>query len=74
MAVYLPQTLLSLVRRGANLHIDGDQYLPHTLVEIVTAARHSGAHITISGSYLPTTLEQLAAIGGNNLTLIVRRD
>jgi len=74
MAVYLPQTLMELVRLGANIHIEGSQYLPQTLIELATIARQTGAHITISGSYLPNTLAQLARIAGNNLTVVVSRD
>ena len=74
MAIYLPQTLIQLVRHGANIQIDGANYLPQTLVELATIAVNTGAHITISGNYLPMTLEQLAKIAGNNLTIVVRPD
>lgn len=74
MATYLPQTLLSLVQKGMNLHIEGSIYLPQTLLDLVRAARVSGAHVTISGGYLPATLEQLAQVGGNSVTLIVKRE
>ena len=71
MAIYLPQTLEMLVGYGVNITIENNNYLPQTLLNLVTIAKRTGAHITISGSYFPQTLEQLARIGGNNLTLIV---
>ena len=74
MAVYLPQTLVRLVELGANVHISNVTYMPQSLAEIVAAAKRTGAHVTIEGNYLPATLEALAKIGGNNLTIIVRKD
>jgi hypothetical protein len=74
MAIYLPQTLVQLVERGANVHIEDGGYLPQTLIQLASIAARTGAHITISGNYLPSTLEQLAAIAGRNLTVIVRRN
>jgi hypothetical protein len=74
MAVYLPQTLESLVRLGANIVIEDASYLPQTLIVLAQLARASGSHLTISGSYLPQTLEQIARIGGNQITLIVKRN
>ena len=73
MAVYLSQTLEQLVQLGVNITIDDASYLPQTLINLATLARQSGAHITISGSYMPQILEQLAQIAGNQLTIIVRR-
>jgi hypothetical protein len=71
MAAYLPNTLLNLARMGANLTIEGDVYLSTTLLELANVASRSGAHITIAGNYLPTTLEQLANILRNQLTIVV---
>lgn len=70
---YLPQTLESLARIGANLEIGPDNnYLPQTLENIVRIACSNGGHVTIhSTSYLPQTLESLARIGGSNLTIRV---
>ena len=72
MAKYLPTTLESLVRSGANVTIEDVGYTPQTLVRLMELAVSSGAHITLSGHYLPQTLEQLAQIGRNQLTIIVR--
>jgi hypothetical protein len=72
MATYMPQTVMNLVRMGANINFDDAPYLPQTLLEIAAIAKLTGAKITISGSYLPQTLEQLAQILGNNLTIVLR--
>lgn len=72
MAIYLPQTLERLVSLGVNITIDDAVYLPQTLIRLVQLAKASGAHVTISGSYLPQTLEQIAQIGGKNVTIVVR--
>jgi hypothetical protein len=72
MAFYLPQTLEDLVSRGMNITIEGGQYLPQTLIRLVTIARRTGAHVTIAGgNYLPNTLSQIADAGGNNVTFVV---
>ena len=72
MATYIPQTLMNLVRMGVNINFDDAAYQPQTLLEIAGIAKQTGAKITISGGYLPQTLEQLALILGNNLTIVVR--
>lgn len=73
MAMYLPQTLETLVLLGMNVVIEDGGYLPQTLIGLAQAAKRSGAHITISGPYLPQTLEEIARIGGNQVTLIVKK-
>jgi hypothetical protein len=71
MAVYLPQTLENLVRRGVNITVEA-AYLPQTLFGLAYIAKESGAHITVVGNYLPQTLDQLALILGNQLTVVSR--
>ena len=73
MATYLPRTLMDLVRLGANITIEDSTYLPQTLLELAAIAKQTGAKITIAGSYLPMTLEQVAQILGNGLTIVVRK-
>lgn len=66
----LPDTLRSLIRKGANITIEGKKYMPETLVELVTFAKNYGVHVTITAEgYMPDTLERLARIGKNNLTI-----
>lgn len=73
MAIYLPHTIEQLVRAGVNVTIEESTYMPQTLINLVTIAKKSGSHITISGNYLPVTLEQLAQIAGNQLTIVVKK-
>lgn len=73
MPSYLPNTLEMLVSHGANITIEDSTYLPQTLLHLAQIAKQTGAHITVGGNYLPATLEQLARVAGNNLTIIVRR-
>ncbi len=69
---YLPDTLKRIVELGGNIIIEESGYLPQTLIEVVTIAKRTGAHVTIASSkYLPNTLEQLVSIGGSNLTIKV---
>ena len=71
MAMYLPATLESLARKGANITIEDSSYLPNTILNIAYIAKQTGSHVTIGGHYLPQTLDQLAQILGNQLTVVV---
>lgn len=73
MAIYLPSTLEAMVRNGANITIESGNYLPQTIITLLIIARKTGSKITISGNFLPNTLEEFAKVGGNNLTLIVNK-
>jgi len=74
MAMYLPNTLEAMVRNGANITIESGNYLPQTIINLLIIARKTGSKITISGNFLPNTLEEFAKVGGNNLTLIVNKN
>ena len=74
MPVYLPQTILEFIRLGANITIEGANYLPQTVMMFLIAAKQSGSHITLKANYLPQTLAELAKVGGNNLTIIVSKE
>lgn len=68
---HLPQTIQNLAQIGVNLEISANaNYLPKSLEDIVRIVVGRNCHITIhAGNHLPQTLEQLAHIGGKNLTI-----
>jgi len=72
MAVYSPQVLENLARKGAHIHIEGAAFIPAVLLNLARMTQLYGGRITISGNYLPDTIEQMAAIAGDRLTVIVK--
>ena len=66
--MFLPQTLIDLVKSGGGLKIDlkSQTFLPQTLIELASAAAYSGATVTIKISgipILPDTMMQIASAG-----------
>ena len=55
---------------GANIIIDEDSSLHHThALEIVKIATSKGGKVTIKKSYHHTQLNDMAKVGGNNVTI-----
>lgn len=66
-------TAEKLVMLGANLEITPDaRYAAVTVEKLVNIAKRSGSHITVhAGSLAALTLEKIASIGGNNVTIVI---
>ncbi len=69
----MPHNIEKLAALGANLDLTAATGLmPHTLEQIVALAAQRGAHVTVSAAKLqPQTLEKLAELGRNHLTIRV---
>ena len=73
--ILLADTVKRIVELGGNIDICEEGYLPVTLEEIVEIAKKSGAHITIeSSNYLAETLKRLVSIGGNSVTIRIKKN
>jgi len=63
--------LRRVVQAGGNLIIEDEAVGSKTLIELVTMAQQSGAHITLKMAYSPETIDEIVRIGGNRVTFRV---
>lgn len=63
----------NLARLGVNLEITSKAgYLSSTVEQIVKIAVGKGAHVTVhADGFLSSTLENIARIGGKNVTIVI---
>lgn len=68
---FMPQSIESIARLGANIELTGKSILmPQSVLSIITIAMRAGGHVTIDAKgYMPQTLEEFAKAGKNRVTI-----